>query len=214
MLTGDTNLVDVEFVVQWQIASLRDYRFNVEEPRALIRDTAQSVVRAQVAKRPIDDVLFAGKSQIETQAAIRMQELLDGYGAGVRVRSVQFQEVKPPAKVADAFRDLESAGQDKERLILEAQGYRDQVVPQARGQAQEVVAQAEAYKAAKILEAEGAATRFSALLVEYKKAPGVTRERLYLETLEKILPRMDKVIMDGKGERVMPYLPLERRTKP
>jgi len=214
MLTGDTNLVDVEFVVQWQILDLGDFRFNAEQPRELIRDTSQAVVRAVVAKRPIDDVLFSGKSQIENQATARIQELLDGYGVGVRIRSVQFQEVKPPAKVADAFRDLESAGQDKERLILEAQGYRDQVLPQARGQAQELVTQAEAYKAAKILAAEGEATRFSALLAEYRKAPAVLRERLYLETLENILPKMDKVIMGGGSESMLPYLPLERRPRP
>ena len=214
MLTGDNNLVDVEFVVQWQIRDLGDFRFNAEDPRALIRDVSQSVVRAVVGKRPIDDVLFAGKSQIEAQATTRIQEIADAYELGVRIRGVQFQEVKPPAVVADAFRDLESAGQDKERLVLEAQGYRDQVVPQARGQADELIAQAEAYKGAKILGAEGEATRFSSLLVEYRRAPDVLRERLYLETLEKILPRMDKVIMDGGGERLLPYLPLERRPKP
>lgn len=212
MLTGDLNLVDVEFVLQYRIDDLRSYLFKVESVPATIRDAAQAVVRESVATRPIDDVLTEAKGPIQLEAKERIQDLLDAYGAGVRILTVRLQEVEPPEPVKDAFADVTSAEQDRERLILEARGYADAVLPRARGEAQEMLNQASAHKQRRVLTARGEADRFTALLTEYKKAPNVTRERLYLETLERILPTMEKVIIEeDRGDRVLPYLPLGKR---
>ena len=209
MLTQDTNLIDVEFVVQWQINDIAAYRFTAATVPKLIRDAAQAAMREVVAQHAIDGVITTERGQIASASKQLMQELLDGYGAGVTILEVKLQEVDPPDEVKDAFRDVITAGQDRERLILEARGYADQIIPIARGESQALVNAAEAYKETRILEARGEAERFDALLVEYRKAPEVTRERLYIETLEEILPGMEKVIIEeGKSERVLPYLPL------
>ena len=212
MLTGDANLADVEFVIQYRIVNLADYLFRVKDVPQVIRDVSQAVMREVVAKSPIDDVLTAVKGPIQDEAQVRIQQVLDGYGAGVRIQSVQLQDVEPPGPVQDAFADVASAEQDRETLILEAQGYADQVVPRARGEAQELLNQARAYRETRVLVSRGKAKRFEALLTEYQRAPEVTRERLYLETLESILPRMDKVIIqEGQSEKVLPYLPIGRK---
>lgn len=212
MLTGDSNVVSVQFVVQWQIADIAAYRFNADRVPALIRAAAQSSLRDIVSQRPIDDVLTTAKGPIALEAKTLMQSVLEGYGAGVDVLMVQLQEVEPPEDVQAAFRDVISAEQDKERLILEARGYADQVVPIARGEAQAAINGAEAYKATRVLEAQGEASRFNALLGEYQRAPRVTRDRLYIETIEKILPGMQKVIVEeGGADRVLPYLPVGAR---
>lgn len=212
MLTGDANLVDVEFVVQYRIIDLFDYLFRVQDVPKVIRDVSQAAMREVVAKSPIDDVLTAVKGPIQDEAGVRIQQLLDGYRAGVRIQSVQLQDVEPPDPVQAAFADVASAEQDRERLILEAQGYADQVLPRARGEGQELLSQARAYRETRVLLSRGEAKRFEALLTEYKRAPEVTWERLYLETLESILPRMEKVIIEeGHAEKVLPYLPIGRR---
>jgi membrane protease subunit HflK len=212
MLTSDENLVNVEFVLQYRIIDLASYLFKVDDVTAVIRDVSHAAMREVVAKSEIDGVLTKDKGPIEEEGRTRIQELLDGYGAGVRIQRVQLQDVEPPELVKDAFADVASAQQDRERLILEARGYAEQVVPQARGEAQETVSQAKAYRETRIRRSEGEAERFKALLVEYQRAPTVTRERLYLETLELVLPRMEKVIVqEGQSEKVLPYLPLNRR---
>ncbi len=211
MLTGDANLVDVEFVVRYQIADLAAYQFNVADSKGVIRDASQAAIREVVAKRKIDDVLTEGRTAIALETRDTLQSILDRYGAGVRILEVQLQEVDPPDPVKDSFRDVASAQQDRERTILEAQGYHDQVVPRARGAKQASINEAQAYRSTRILEAEGDADRFTALLAEYRKAPEVTRDRLYLETLETILPGMEKVIIEGNtGDNLLPYLPLGR----
>lgn len=211
MLTGDSNLVDVEFAVQYRIGDLANYMFNVREVREILRDVAQATMREVVAKSPIDDVLTEVKGPIEDEAHARIQEVLDGYGAGIVIQTVQLQDVEPPDPVKDAFADVASAKQDRERLVLEARGYADQVVPRARGEAQELLHQASGYREARILGSRGDADRFLALLSEYKRAPFVTRARLYLETLEMVLPGMEKVIVEeGQADHVLPYLPLGR----
>ncbi len=213
MLTGDENLVDVDFVVQYRISNLRDWLFGVrsEERQDVIRDAARATVRAVIAQNPVDLVLTQ-RGPIQDDIRVQLQALLDEYHVGVRVQSVQLQDVDPPAAVRDAFADVTSAAQDREKSVLEAQGYADKVVPEARGRAEEALNQARAYREQRILEAQGQVLRFAALLVEYQRAPAVTRERLYLETMEEILPGMEKVIMeDDSSERVVPYLPLDRR---
>lgn len=212
MLTGDENVVNAEFVLQYRIIDLRQHLFNVRDVDAVVRDVAQSAVREVIAKHPIDSILTEARGLIEEEAEFLIQTILDSYGAGVEIQNVQLQDVEPPAPVKDAFAEVASAEQDRERLILEAQGYADQIVPKARGEAKEILNQAEGYRQSRILEAQGRADRFEALLVEYRKAPEVTRERLYLETLQDVMPRVDKVIIEeGQADKVLPYLPLPRR---
>ena len=212
MLSGDANIVNVEFVVQYRIADLRKFLFSVNDPSRVVRDASLAAMREVVAEQPIDDVLTAAKGPIEEAARQSIQNILDSYDAGVRIQNVRLQDVEPPEAVKEAFADVASAEQDRERMILEAQGYADQILPRARGQAQETLNQAQGYRESRILTAQGEARRFSALLVEYEKAPRVTRERLYLETLEAILPGMEKVLLDrGNAEAILPYLPLGRR---
>ena len=212
MITGDQNIVEVEFVVQYKITDLKAYLFGARDVEQAVRDIAQSTMREVVAQRPIDAVFRQERRQIAQSAHDLIQQRMDEYGLGLRVERVELQEAQPPDEVQEAFRDVASAEQDKERLILEAQGYADQIVPEARGTAEATVNAALAYRESKILEARGEAARFNSLLAEYEKAPEVTRERLYIETLEAILPGMEKVIVEeGHAERVLPYLPLGRR---
>jgi modulator of FtsH protease HflK len=221
MLTSDENLVDVEFVLEYRITDLPAYLLDVESAADVLRDVARAALREAVALRSVDEVLGPGRAAIQSDAERRIQETLSRYGEGssetstpigVSVVSLRLQDVYPPEAARDAFRDVTGAQQDKQRLQLEAEGYRDEVVPRARGDARKTVAEAEAYRDAKILQSEGEAARFSALLVEYRKAPEVTRTRLHIETIEAVLPKMEKIILrDGSGERVLPYLPLGRR---
>jgi membrane protease subunit HflK len=214
MLTGDENLVMVEFVLQYRIVDLAKHLFGVREVSLIVRDVAESAVREVVAKGPIDAVLTEVKGPIETEAELLIQNLLDTYDAGIQVQNVQLQDVEPPDPVKDAFADVVSAEQDRERMILEAQGYADQVVPKARGEAKEVLNQAEGYRQSQILEAQGRADRFLSVLAEYRKAREVTRERLYLEMLDDVLPRVETVIIEeGQADKVLPYLPLSRKGK-
>lgn len=213
MLTGDENLVDVDFVMQYQIGNLRDWLFGIrsDERQAVIRDATRATVRAVVARNPFE-VVQTQRGALHEEIRTQLQALLDSYHAGVIVQSVQLQDVDPPEPVREAFADVTSAAQDRERLVLEAQGYADRVVPEARGRAAEALNQASGYRERRILEAQGEAMKFAPLLTEYTRAPEVTRQRLYLETMEQILPKMEKLIMEeGSTERVVPYLPLERR---
>ena len=212
MLTQEEYLVDLEFVVQYRIRNLGKYLFNVKDVPSVIRDVSQAAMREVVATSSINAVLYEDKSEFQRQTKGLIQRVLDRYDAGIQIQSVQLQDVEAPEPVKEAFADVISAQQDKERLILEAGGYADQVVPRARGEAQEAIYKAQAYKATRVLESRGEAERFKAILTEYERAPRVTRERLYLETLEAILPKMEKVIIEeGHAERVLPYLPIGRK---
>ncbi|MGH9884273.1 MAG: FtsH protease activity modulator HflK [bacterium] len=213
MLTADENLVDVDFVMQYRIGDLRDWLFGIrsDEREAVIRDATRATVRAVVARNPFE-VVQTQRGALHEEIRTELQALLDSYHAGVSVQSVQLQDVDPPEPVREAFADVTSAAQDRERLVLEAQGYADKVVPEARGRAAEALNQAQAYRERRILEAQGEAMKFAPLLTEYKRAPEVTRQRLYLETMEQILPKMQKLIIEeGASEKLVPYLPLERR---
>ena len=224
MLTQDENLVDVEFVLEYRITDLRAYLLNVESAADVLRDVSRAALREAVALRSIDEVLGPGRVAIQSDAEQRIQQTLSRYGEvpesasgastpiGVSVVRLRLQDVYPPEAARDAFRDVTGAQQDKQTLQVEAEGYRGEVVPRARGEARKRVAEAEGYRDAKILQAEGEATRFTALLAEYRKAPEVTRTRLHIETIEAVLPKMEKIILrDGSGERVLPYLPIGRR---
>jgi membrane protease subunit HflK len=216
MLTRDENLVLVSFAVRYRIADLRAFLFELRDPERAIRAAASAAMRGAIARHPIDEALGAGRARIEEATLEQLRVWLQAYGAGVELMNVQLQDVEPPEEVRPAFAEVTSAEQERERLVLEARGHAEKVLPEARGRGEEVRNQARAYREERIQRARGESTRFVALYDEYRKAPEVTRERLYLETLEEVLPRLDKVVTEpGSAERVLPYLPLTpRRTQP
>ena len=218
MLTGDENIVKLQFIVQFKVRTgptgATDFLFNVRDPGETVRDAAEAAMREVLGRNDIDNALTEGKEQVQQDAQTLLQHILDQYGVGLEVVTVKLQDVDPPNQVSDAFKDVISAQQDKERLINEARGYANDVVPKARGQAAQLVNEAEGYSAAKVQDASGAAQRFIALEQEYEKAKDVTRLRLYLETMEQVLPRMNKIILDDiAGKSVVPYLPLDQVIK-
>ena len=213
MLTGDQNIVDMNLVVQYRIMDSVQYLFNIRRPHKLIRDSAETVIRGITGSKKIDEALTTGKAEIQVLAKDQMQALLDKYKSGLQVVTIQLQNVHPPEQVADSFKDVVRAREDKERMINEAQGYRNAVIPEARGQAAQIVRVAEGYREEKIKKAEGDAKRFLQQYQEYKKAPDITRKRIYLETMEQILPEINKVIMGNKkGGNVLPILPLGKNS--
>lgn len=214
MLTGDEQIVDAQITVQYQISDPLKFLFNVREletPQGALMDAAEVALRQVVGQRPIDDVLIGEKLQIEIDTKELLQRIIDRYEGGINVKEVKLQTVRPPQEVAAAFSDVVSAKEDKDRLIKEAEGYREDILPKARGRAASIVREAEAYKEERIKRAEGDAARFLAVLKEYKEAKEVTRKRLYLETMEKILPGIRKFIVDPEaGGNVLQFLPLEK----
>lgn len=215
MLTGDENIVKALFIVQYKVKpepeATAEFLFNVRDPQATVRTASEAAMRQVIGSNKIDDALTEDRERIQIEAQEVLQSILDGYRAGIKIEAVKLQDVDPPDQVSDAFKDVISAQQDRERLINEARGYANDVVPKARGQAAQLLNEAEGYRLAKIQEAQGAAQRFIALHDEYAKAKDVTRQRLYLEAMEEILPRMDKLVIDEQaGERTVPYLPLDQ----
>jgi len=209
MLTGDQNIIDINLVVQYRILDSVKYLFNVRRPHKLIRDAAETVIRGIIGSKKIDEALTSGKAEVQVLAKDQIQILLDKYDSGLQVVTIQLQDVHPPEQVEAAFKDVVSAREDKERMINEAQGYRNAVIPEARGQAAKIVREAEGYRERVIKTAEGDAKRFLQQYAEYKKAPDITRKRIYLETMEEILPTVKKFIMENKkGSGVLPILPL------
>jgi membrane protease subunit HflK len=211
MLTGDENIVYVDFAVQWQInpAKAADYAFNIRNPQGSIRAVAEAAMREVIGRRNIQLVLTTDRSAIEAEVKLLIQDVLNNYKAGVEVRLVQLQKVDPPGQVLEAFRDVQAARQDQDRLRNEAETYASRVVPEARGEAARIVQEAEAYRERVVAEANGQASRFTQVYDEYKKAPDVTRQRIYLETLEKVMGNIDKVIIDrDTGQGVVPYMAL------
>ncbi len=214
MLTGDNNIVDLDFIIQYRVKQtpdgLSDFLFNVSDPRQALRDAAEAAMREVIGASKIDEALTEGKERIQQSAHEALQEILDEYGAGIDIVTVKLQDVEPPGDVIDAFKDVISAEQDKERLINEARGYANDILPKARGQAAQVVNEAEAYAEALVNEAEGSANRFVAVYEEYAKAKEVTKRRLYIETMERVLARADKIILDRNvSDQTVPYLSLD-----
>jgi len=216
MLTGDENIVDVGFKVQWRIQNSREgianYLFNIQNPEGTVKAVAESAMREVVGRSKIDAILT--ENRVETERAVDelMQKTLDSYAAGIEITEVQMQKVDPPQQVIDAFRDVQAARADQERIQNEAQAYANRVVPEARGEAARVLESANGYREQAIAEATGQSQRFDKIYEQYIKAPDVTRERLYLETLEKVLGANSKIIIDNKasGQGVLPYLPLNQ----
>jgi membrane protease subunit HflK len=212
MLTGDENIVDVQFSVFWVIANAADYLFNVQQPEGTIKSVAESAMREEIGRNQIQPILTGARQAIETSVQELIQKTLDSYKAGVQVTQVQLQKVDPPQQVIDAFRDVQAARADAERLQNEAQAYANRVVPEARGDAARIIQAAEGYRERVVFDARGQADRFVKIYDEYAKAPEVTRRRMYLETMERVFDGMDKVIVDSStsknGGGVVPYLPL------
>jgi modulator of FtsH protease HflK len=212
MLTGDENIIDIDFDVQWQInpARAEDFIFNIQNPEGSIKAVAESAMREVIGRRNIQAVLTTEQSSVAQEVRQIMQNNLDAYGAGVLVTVVQLQSASPPAQVRESFFDVNAAQQDLVRLQNEAETYVSRIVPEARGQAAQMLQQAEGYRDRIIAEARGQSSRFTQVHDEYRKAPDVTRERMFLETMEKLLAGADKVILDqGKDSQgVVPYLPL------
>ncbi|MDD6180813.1 MAG: FtsH protease activity modulator HflK [Desulfovibrionaceae bacterium] len=215
-LTGDENIVNVQFSVQYKISNLVEYLFNVSEPRAVVRSAAEAAMREVIGKSQIDSAITDGKIKIQTEATELLQNILNRYQVGVQVLGVQLQDVHPPKEVLDAFKDVASAREDKSRIVNEAEAYRNDLLPKARGQAAEQINKAEAYRATRVQTAEGEAQRFLALLAEYEKAVDVTRKRLYYEAMEEMLTQaQEKIILpEGATDRVLPFLPLQGQTRP
>tara|TARA_Y100000782_G_scaffold41136_1_gene45685 strand:+ start:109406 stop:110608 length:1203 start_codon:yes stop_codon:yes gene_type:complete len=215
MLTGDENIVDLNFTVRWKIGNAEDFLFNVSKPEATIKDVSESAMREIIGKRPIDDALTANKAQIELAARDLIQSILDEYGTGVQVNAVELQQVNPPKQVIDAFKDVQAARADAEKAQNEAIGYANDILPKARGQAAQMIQEAEAYKESRVLDAKGQADRFTKQLTEYNKAKDITRQRMYLETMEQVLGKANVVVMGSKSnQNVLPYLPLGQQTQP
>lgn len=210
MLTGDENIVDIEFQVQWQISNIEEFAFNITDSNLTIRKAAESVMREVIARTPISEALSDGKSNIEQTTRALLQQSLDSYKSGVRITLVQLRRVDPPSQVIDAFRDVQTAKADKEKEINQAQAYANDIIPRARGAAAQLQGQADAYKAEVVTNAEGEAARFIAVYNQYVKSKQVTKKRIYLETMEKIYRESDKVLIDKNAAKssVTSYFPL------
>ncbi len=216
MLTGDENIIDINFVVFWVINDAGKYLFNIRAPEATVKDVAESAIREIVGKTPIELAIAEGRSAIETSTQDLMQRVLDAYGSGITITQVELQKVDPPGAVIDAYRDVQAALADRERLINQAQTYRNSILPVAKGEAAKLLQEAEAYKQVTINRALGEANRFTAVYDQYVLARDVTIKRLYLETMQHILGGMNKVIIEsGSGTQgVLPYLPLPELVRP
>lgn len=213
MLTQDENIVDVEVAVQWQISDPADFIFNVNAPAATLRQAAESAVRRVIGKNKLDFVLTEGRGQIAQDQNTVMQEILNGYNAGILIVTVEMQPAKPPEQVKAAFDDAIKAREDEQRLVNEAEAYANEIIPRARGAAARLREESNAYKTKVIAKAEGEASRFDQLLAEYERAPAITRERLYLDSLETVLTNSNKIMLDADDSNSLMYLPIDQLMK-
>ena len=210
MLTQDENIVDVEVAVQWRIGSATDFLFNVFDPFPTLRQVTESAVREVIGKSELDFVLTEGRSEIAQKIQILIQNVLDDYESGIYISSVEMQPAKPPEEVKAAFDDAIKAREDEQRLVNEAEAYRNDIIPKARGSAARLREESNGYKARVIAKAEGEASRFEQLLTEYKRAPKVTRERLYIDAIESVFSNTNKVLIDNDNGNSLMYLPIDR----
>ena len=215
MLTGDQNIVDVNFTVLYKIKDAGNFLFKLRNPETTVKDMSESVMREVVGQRDLEFLLTGGRQEVEQVVRSDLQDILDEYESGILVQSIQLQSVNPPALVIDAFDEVQRARQDKEKLVNEANSYMNKIVPNARGDAAKLVQEATAYKEQVIKQAEGVAQNFIDVYNSYKDAKYVTRQRIYLETLTEVLEGPNKIILDstGEGQGVVPYLPLNELTK-
>ncbi len=214
MLTGDENIIDIDFAVFWRIRDAGDFLFNTRNPESTVKWAAESVMREVIGRTPIQPALTEARAQIEQEVRRGTQAILDQYRAGVEITQVQLQKVDPPAAVVDAFRDVQRANADRERARNEAESYRNDIIPRARGEAERIVQEAQGYRDSQIARARGEAARFISVLGAYRAAQDVTARRMYLETMEEILRRNPKVIVDDRLQGIVPFLPLGEGGQP
>tara|TARA_R110002124_G_scaffold63930_3_gene174967 strand:- start:7984 stop:9114 length:1131 start_codon:yes stop_codon:yes gene_type:complete len=210
MLTLDENIVELPLVVQYNVNDVKAFVLNVKEPEVSLRHASDSALRHVVGSTRLNDVVSSGREKVGDDVKIRLQQYLDSYDAGILVRKINIQEAKPPAEVKAAYDDVIKAREDQERLVNEAQSYANGIVPEARGKAQRMIEEALAYREQVVAEAQGETRRFEALLTEYQKAPEVTRQRLYLDSVQQVMTRSSKVLVDVEGGNNMLYLPLDK----
>ena len=212
MLTGDENLIDIDFTVLWRISNARDYLFNIRDPEETVEVAAESAMREIIGRTDIQPALTEARDLIQAQTRTNLQQIIDGYQAGIEITEVQLQRVDPPAPVVDAFNDVQRARQDQQRLRNQAEAYRNDIIPRARGEAERLIQEASAYREQIVAQAVGEADRFLNVLRSFELSPEVTTQRFYIETLEEVLRETNKVIIDGDvgggGGGVVPYLPL------
>ena len=198
MLTGDENIVDAEMIVQYKIKDPVKYLFRIVEPELTVRQAAEASLRTVVGRNKIDETLTTGKFQIQEGTKTQLQLILDKYESGIHIVAVQLQDVSPPKEVIGAFKDVASAKEDKNRMVNQAEGYRNDIIPKARGEAEAMIRDAEGFRESRIKRSEGDAAKFTTILKEYRKAKSITQKRLYLETMEKVLPGIEKIIIPDK----------------
>lgn len=209
MLTGDENIVEAQIVVQYRVADPSKYLFRLRDPELALGAATEVALRSTVGNMTIDQVMIEERARVQDDARVFIQRLMDDYESGLVITEVKLQAADPPDAVRDAFHDVVRAREDKEKVINQAKGYQADLLPRARGASEQILREAEAYKEQRVLRAQGESARFLSVLAEYEKAKPVTRDRLHLETIEKILPDIDKFIVDGDvGQRLMPLLPL------
>lgn len=217
MLSGDQNIVDVQFAVLYQVDDPKNFLFNVDDPVSMVQQVSESAMREVVGRRPVQDVFRDDRAGIAEEVRGITQDTLNSYGTGIRINAISIEDAAPPSQVADAFDEVQRAEQDEDRFVEEANRYRNQKVGQSRGEAAQIREDAAAYKSRVTQEATGEAQRFTSVLEEYRKAPDVTRKRLFLETMEGVLRDSSKVILDqnapGGSQGVVPYLPLNEITR-
>lgn len=213
MLTEDENIVELPLTVQYNIADPKAFVLNVKSPELSLQQATDSALRHVVGSSKLDDVVSSGREKIGVDVQVRLQQYLDIYSTGIQVVKINIQEAKPPSEVKEAYDDVIKAREDQERLINEAQAYSNGIIPESRGRAQRIIEEANGYKAKVIVEAKGEAKRFENLLIEYQKAPEVTRERLYLDAVEEVMKNSSKVLVDVEGGNNMLYLPLDKLTE-
>ena len=210
MLTQDENIVEISLTVQYNIANARDFVLNIKEPETSLKQATDSALRHVVGSTGLDGVISTGREQVAVGIAQRLQDLLNIYGSGINVVTINIEEARPPTEVKAAYDDVIKAREDLERLVNEAQAYSNGIIPEARGEAQRLREEANGYKSQVVSKSEGEANRFIKLLTEYKKAPQVTRERLYLDAIEEVMTNSSKVLVDTEGGNNMLYLPLDK----
>ena len=214
MLTGDENIVDAQIIVQFKIKDPSDYLFKVKDVKGTLMDASEAALRQVIGGSSIDDALTVGRFQIQGEVRTLLQKIMDSYESGLLITDVKLQTVRPPKQVEQAFKDVVSAKEDRERLIYEAKGYQEDIIPKAKGRAMEIIREAEGYKEERIKKAQGDALKFLTVLKEYEKAKDVTLKRLYLETMEEVLPGVKKFIIDSNvGGNILQLLPLGEQSK-
>jgi membrane protease subunit HflK len=213
MLTGDENIIDIDFSVLWRISNAGEYLFNIRNPEQTVKSAAESVMREAIGRTPIQPALTEARAQIEAAVLAGTQAILDQYRAGIEVTQIQLQKVDPPAAVIDAFRDVQRANADRERLRNEAEAFRNDIIPRARGEAERLVQEAQGEREARIARANGEAQRFVSVLTAYSQSRDVTRLRLYLETMEEVIRQSPTIVVDDKVQNVVPFLPLNEMNR-